>query len=112
VGNAMDVDAHLWPPPHANPRLRGDARGRDGYVCEKLAARVGHGKDDDEAEPTGSSNFVLRRDRDRPRRGWHPRDAMQSMAIRGFVAHNRKSGAYALTDSGRAALTAILEGAP
>jgi hypothetical protein len=67
---------------------------------------------DDEAEPTGSSNFVLRRDRDRPRRGWHPRDAMQSMAIRGFVAHNRKSGAYALTDSGRAALTAILEGAP
>ena len=37
--------------------------------------------------------------------------AMQSMAIRGFVAHNRESGAYALTDSGRAALTAILEDA-
>jgi hypothetical protein len=35
--------------------------------------------------------------------------AMQSMAIRGFIAHNRESGAYALTDSGRAALTAILE---
>jgi hypothetical protein len=34
--------------------------------------------------------------------------AMQSMAIRGFIAHNRENGAYALTDSGRAALTAIL----
>jgi len=28
--------------------------------------------------------------------------AMQSMAIRGFIAHNRESGAYTLTDSGRA----------
>jgi hypothetical protein len=27
---------------------------------------------------------------------------MQSMAIRGFIAHNRESGAYTLTDSGRA----------
>jgi hypothetical protein len=35
--------------------------------------------------------------------------AMQSMAIRGFIAHNRESGAYTLTDSGRAALAAILE---
>jgi hypothetical protein len=30
--------------------------------------------------------------------------AMQSMAIRGFIAHNRESGTYALTDSGRAAI--------
>jgi hypothetical protein len=37
---------------------------------------------------------------------------IMSMATRGFVAHNRESGAYALTDSGRATLTAILEGAP
>jgi hypothetical protein len=37
--------------------------------------------------------------------------AMQSMAVRGFIGHNRESGAYALTDSGRAALTAILEDA-
>jgi hypothetical protein len=37
--------------------------------------------------------------------------AMQSMAVRGFIAHNRESGAYALTDSRRAALTAILEDA-
>jgi DNA-binding PadR family transcriptional regulator len=37
--------------------------------------------------------------------------AMQSMAIRGFIAHNRESGVYALTDSGRATLTAILEDA-
>jgi hypothetical protein len=35
--------------------------------------------------------------------------AMQSMAIRGFIAHNRESGAYTLTDSGRVTLTAILE---
>jgi hypothetical protein len=34
---------------------------------------------------------------------------MQSMAIRGFIAHNRESGAYTLTDSGRATLGAILE---
>jgi hypothetical protein len=34
--------------------------------------------------------------------------AMQSMAIRGFIAHNRESGAYALTDSGRATLAGIL----
>jgi hypothetical protein len=37
--------------------------------------------------------------------------AMQSMAIRGFIAHNRESGAYTLTDSGRATLTAMLEDA-
>jgi hypothetical protein len=37
--------------------------------------------------------------------------AMQSMAIRGFIAHNRETGAYALTDSGRATLAAILEDA-
>ena len=37
--------------------------------------------------------------------------AMQLMAIRGFIAHNRESGAYTLTDSGRATLTAILEDA-
>jgi hypothetical protein len=37
--------------------------------------------------------------------------AMQSMAIRGFIAHSRESGAYTLTDSGRATLTAILEDA-
>jgi hypothetical protein len=37
--------------------------------------------------------------------------AMQSMAIRGFIAHNRESGTHALTDSVRAALTAILEDA-
>jgi DNA-binding PadR family transcriptional regulator len=36
---------------------------------------------------------------------------MQSMAIRGFIVHNRESGGYALTDSGRAALTAIFEDA-
>jgi hypothetical protein len=33
--------------------------------------------------------------------------AMQSMAIRGFITHNRESGAYALTDSGRATLDRI-----
>ena len=34
--------------------------------------------------------------------------AMQSIAIRGFIAHDRESGAYTLTASGRATLTAIL----
>jgi hypothetical protein len=37
--------------------------------------------------------------------------AMQSMAVKGFIVHDRESGAYALTDTGRAALTAILEDA-
>ena len=36
---------------------------------------------------------------------------MQSMAIRGFIAHDRESGACTLTESGRATLTAILEDA-
>jgi hypothetical protein len=35
--------------------------------------------------------------------------AMQSMAVRGFIVHDRESGAYALTDSGRATLASILE---
>ena len=37
--------------------------------------------------------------------------AMQSMAVRGFIADNRETGMYSLTDSGRATLTAILEDA-
>jgi hypothetical protein len=37
--------------------------------------------------------------------------AMRSMAIRGFIVHNRETGVYALTDSGRATLAAILEDA-
>src|SRR5260370_29120672 len=35
--------------------------------------------------------------------------AMQSITIRGFIVHNRESGAYALTSTGRATLMAILE---
>jgi hypothetical protein len=34
--------------------------------------------------------------------------AMQSMAIKGFIVHDRESRAYTPTDSGRAALLAIL----
>jgi|SRR6516164_5976171 len=37
--------------------------------------------------------------------------AMQSMAIRGFIVHDRESGAYALTDSERATLAVILKNA-
>lgn len=37
--------------------------------------------------------------------------AMQSMAVRSFIQHNRETGVYALTDSGRATLTTILEDA-
>jgi hypothetical protein len=40
-----------------------------------------------------------------------PARAMQSMAIRGFIAHNRESSVYTITDSGRAALGTILEDA-
>jgi hypothetical protein len=35
--------------------------------------------------------------------------AMQSMALRGFVEHDRATGAYRLTDSGRATLAMILD---
>jgi hypothetical protein len=69
-----------------------------------------HGKADHEAQRAGPHDFVLRRDRHCPRLGITDH-AMQSMAIRGFIAHNRESGAYALTDSGRATLAAILEDA-
>jgi hypothetical protein len=37
--------------------------------------------------------------------------AMQSMAIRGFIVHDRQYGGYAFTDSGRATLAAILDDA-
>jgi hypothetical protein len=30
--------------------------------------------------------------------------AMQSMAVRGYIEHDQESGAYVLTDSGRAVL--------
>ena len=40
-----------------------------------------------------------------------PARAMQSIAIRGFIVHDRESGAYALTDSGRAPLAVISENA-
>jgi hypothetical protein len=35
--------------------------------------------------------------------------AMRAMAVRGFVEHDRASGAYRLTDSGRATLAMILD---
>ena len=34
---------------------------------------------------------------------------MHSVAVRGFIVRDRGSGAYALTDSGRATLMAVLE---
>jgi hypothetical protein len=36
---------------------------------------------------------------------------IQSMAIRGFIAHDRERGAYVLTDNGYAAFTEILHDA-
>jgi hypothetical protein len=36
---------------------------------------------------------------------------MQSMAIKGFIVHDRESGAYTLTDTGRATLAAMLQDA-
>jgi hypothetical protein len=38
-----------------------------------------------------------------------PAKAMQSMAIRGFIEHDRTTGAYRLDDSGRATLGMILD---
>jgi hypothetical protein len=35
--------------------------------------------------------------------------AMRSMALRGFIEHDRESGAYTITDSGRATLAMILD---
>ena len=40
-----------------------------------------------------------------------PARDMQSLAVRGFIAHGCESGAYALTDAGYAALTEILHDA-
>jgi hypothetical protein len=37
--------------------------------------------------------------------------AMQSMAVKAFIVHDRETDAYALTDSGRATLRAMLEDA-
>jgi hypothetical protein len=53
----------------------------------------------------------LRRDRHRSRGGRHRREGNAVNGCPGIIAHNRETGAYALTDSGRAALTAILEDA-
>jgi hypothetical protein len=64
----------------------------------RAVARPYH-EDDDAAHRTRTRDPVLHRNR---------RHAMQSMAIKGFIAHDRESGAYTLTDSGRAALLAIL----
>jgi hypothetical protein len=65
-------------------------------------------KPDDESQRTGPSDFVLCRDRHCPRRGRHSGlHRMGDMIIRGFIAHNRESGAYTLTDSGRATLGAV-----
>jgi len=38
--------------------------------------------------------------------------AMQSMALRGFIEHDRETGAYRLADSGRATLAMILDHGP
>ena len=38
-----------------------------------------------------------------------PAQAMQSMAVRGFIEHDRATGAYKLDDSGRATLAMILD---
>jgi hypothetical protein len=72
-----------------------------------LAEGVAHGEGDDKVECTGAGDSVLRRDRDRPV-GILAR-AMQSMAVRGFIEHDRVSGTYRLADSGRATLAMILD---
>jgi hypothetical protein len=43
AASPVDVDPSVWAPrrPHTDPRLRGDARGRDGSVREKLGNGYG-----------------------------------------------------------------------
>jgi hypothetical protein len=111
VGQSPDVDALFRAPrrpPHADARLGGDARGRNGGVREELAAGVAMAKTTPPltaqervilfCTATGVSHAAV----------GITAHAMQSMAIKGFIVHDRESGAYALTDSGRAALLAIL----
>src|SRR5258708_6950650 len=88
--------------------LLADARGGDGGVHQKLATGVAMAKTTTPltaqervilfCTATGVSHAAV----------GITAHAMQSMAIKGFIVHNRESGAYALTDSGRAALLAIL----
>jgi hypothetical protein len=93
---------------HANAWLRADTRGGGGGVREELAKEVAMAKTTTPltaeervilfCTATGVSHAAV----------GITAHAMQSIAIKGFIVHDRESGAYALTDSGRAALLAIL----
>jgi hypothetical protein len=67
-----------------------------------------YGTHDAAAHRTRAREPVLHRNRRQPCRFGITAHAMQSMAIKGFIVNDRESGAYALTDSGRAALLATL----
>jgi hypothetical protein len=94
---------------HADARLRA-ARPRGG-VREKLTARVAMAKTTTTltaqervilfCTATGVSHAAV----------GITAHATQSMAIKGFIVHDRESESYTLTDSGRATLGAILENA-
>src|SRR5215467_4118643 len=84
------------------------ARGRDGGVRQELAAGVAMAK---VTTPfTAQERVILfcAATGISPTAVGIAAHAMQSMAIKGFIVHNRETGDYALTDSGRATLLAIL----
>jgi hypothetical protein len=66
-GCALDVDASLRTArrPHADSRLRADARGRDGGVREELAARM--------KESPGGEAGASPKEKRRPEGLWTPR---------------------------------------
>jgi hypothetical protein len=97
VGRIMKAAAA----PVTDARLRGDARGCD------AGDENSYGRDH-AAHRTRARHPVL------PATGIShaavgiTAHAMQSMTIKGFIVHNRESGTYTLTDSGRATLQGIL----
>jgi hypothetical protein len=111
-GNAVDVDAGLWASEDRTPT--------HGYEPTREAAMAAFAKswrrEQAMAKPTTELSaqdqvilFCVATGIDHAAVGILVH-TMQSMAIRGFIAHNRESGAYTLTDS-RATLAAILENA-
>jgi len=86
--------------PHANPRLRAEARGRDGGVREKLAKAIGNDQDRAGADHGGGATATL---------DWPvpvlpcPYPMMSSLRLRGIlptpVHHRRREGRFGLESS-------------
>src|SRR5262249_24986927 len=65
-------------------------------LCQELAVGVDHGEADDQTQPAGPRNFVLRRDRYSPRLSWHHRPCDAVHGHPGLHrAQSRERGVYA-----------------